>query len=76
MGFDGNTRYVVQDGADFYIYRDAERTSLQTVWTYKGRVPDFDLPAAERARSACQDQLDLAGYIAIWPNPFERESEA
>lgn len=63
-----DTRWVTQDGADFYIWRDSAMTDLQTVWSYRGRV--FDLTDAQGARRACIDQLQLAGYTIEWPNPF------
>ena len=64
------TRYVTQDGADFYIFRDSAMTDLQTTWRAPVRVRDFDLAAAEKAREACVNQLKFAGYEIEWPNPF------
>ena len=64
------TRWVTQDGADFYIYRDAAMSSLQTTWRAPIRVRDFDMAAATQAREACIAQLRFAGYNIEWPNPF------
>lgn len=66
------TRYVTQDGADFYIFRDSAMKSLQQTWTYAGRV--VDVPSAQTARKACIEQLEFAGYEIQWPNPFHLES--
>ena len=68
------TRYVMQDGRDFYIYRDSAMTDLQTTWTAPIRVAlDFD--KAMKARMMCESQLKFAGYDIVWPNPFA-ESKA
>ena len=63
-------RYVTQDGQDFYIFRDAAMTDLQTTWRAHTRVRDFDLAAASKAREECIAQLRFAGYEIQWPNPF------
>lgn len=65
-------RYVIQDGANFEIYRDAEMTDLQDYWRANLRVRDYDIAAAQQAREACERQLRFAGYDVVWPNPFER----
>jgi hypothetical protein len=65
------TRWVLQDGNDFYIYRDAGLTDLQTTWTSKRHIRD--LADAQRAREDCIAQLQIAGYDIEWPNPFGGE---
>lgn len=60
------TLYVMQDGADFYIYRDAECEKLSTTWTYPGRVRDFDMDAAAKARTSFEAQLKIANYLWEW----------
>jgi len=62
-------RYVTQDGADFYIFRDSAMTQLQTTWRYVDRRVR-ELRDAELARAACIAQLEFAGYEVRWPNPF------
>lgn len=63
------TRYVTQDGADFYIWRDEAMTDLQTTWTAPIRV-GMDMGRAQEARRLATAQLQLAGYKIEWPNPF------
>lgn len=65
------TIYVAQDGADFYIYRSPDMSKLHDTWHYLGRVRDFDMPEAQKARMAFEAQAKLAGYLVEWPNPFE-----
>lgn len=60
------TLYVMQDGADFYIYRSPDCEKLDTTWTYPGRVRDFDMVAATKARAAFEAQLKLANYLWEW----------
>lgn len=64
------TRYVMQDGADFWIHRDPAMTDLQTTWRASIRVRDWDLPAAEKAREEVIRQLEFAGYNVEFPDPF------
>lgn len=66
---DKATRYVMQDGRDFYIYRDSAMTDLQTTWTAPVRV-GLSFEQAVKARQLCEAQLKFAGYDIEWPNPF------
>ncbi len=65
------TRYVTQDGADFYIFRDSAMKDLQTTWTAPIPVRFGDMAAAKAARERCQSQLEFADYRVVWPNPFD-----
>lgn len=69
MAREKETRYVMQDGRDFYIYRDSAMTDLQQTWTAPIRV-GLDFAKAVTARTMCENQLKLAGYDIEWPSPF------
>lgn len=50
------TLYVMQDGGDFYVYGSDTYEELLRVDTAPFRVPDWDLPAAQRARAWFMEQ--------------------
>lgn len=54
--------YVMQDGREFYTYRDRECESPGQVWSAPFAVRDSDLPAAERARERFMAQAKFAGW--------------
>lgn len=67
------TIYCMQDGQDFMIYLTPACDKLHNSWRYPHRV-GMSLPLAQKAREAFEAQIRLAGYQAVWPNPFGSES--
>lgn len=67
--------YVMQDGADFYVYRDAALTeyipSLGRTAPFK--VSDFDMEAATRARKWFID-LCSTRQVIHWAGSSDEES--
>lgn len=58
--------YVIQDGADFYVYKDRACEDLLMTRTSPFPVLDHDIPAAEKARKwfigLCSSQ-----QVIHWP---------
>lgn len=61
--------YVLQDGADFYVYKDAECEDLVMTRTSPFPILDWDVEAASRARKWFIGLCHHAQVIH-WPNPF------
>jgi len=51
QAWDEPTRYVLQDGAEFYLYTDADCKDYLRCIESPFRVGDFDMPAATIARN-------------------------
>lgn len=65
--------FILQDGPDFYLYRDESCTELHNTLTYPKRV-GLNLDLALKARVWFESVMREAGFRFAYVNPFASTS--